>query len=226
MRVQVRLFASFREAAGRSQLDMELRDGSKVKDLVRELEGLIPDIVARLEEGRVVVAVNGRFARPDDSLRDGDLVAVFPPVSGGGPKVGRFDALPSVDGLLSEVSPESGEAGAVVVFVGVVRGHSPEGRVRRLEYEAYEEMALGEMELIRAEALQTRGVRDVVIYHALGVREPGDPVMLVAVAAEHRKEAFETIARVVNAVKSRVPIWKKEITEKGGRWVEEGTPWG
>ncbi len=222
----MRLFASFREAAGRSQLDMELGDGSKVKDLVRKLEGLIPDIVARLEEGRVVVAVNGRFARPDDSLRDGDLVAVFPPVSGGGPKVGLFDELPSVDDLLSEVSPESGEAGAVVVFVGVVRGHSPEGRVRRLEYEAYEEMALREMELIRAEALQTRGIRDVAIYHALGVREPGDPVMLVAVAAEHRKEAFETIARVVNAVKSRVPIWKKEITEKGGRWVEEGTPWG
>ncbi len=225
MRVQVRLFASFREAAGRSQLEVELKEGSKVEDLIRELESAIPGLVERLKDGRVVVAVNGRFARPDDPLSDGDVVAVFPPVSGGGAKVGLFRELPSVEELFSEVSPEDGEAGAVVMFVGVVRGHSPGGRVYRLEYEAYEEMALREMEAIRAEALQAEGVKDVVIYHVLGTREPGDPVMLVAVAAEHRKEAFEAIAQVVNAVKSRVPIWKKEITEKGGRWIEEGTPW-
>jgi len=226
VRVSVKLFASFREAAGQSQLELELGEGSKVEDLVRKLDGLVPGISKRLREGRAIVAVNGRFARPGDPLREGDSVAVFPPVSGGGPKVGLFRELPSLEELFSEVSPRAGEAGAVVIFVGVVRGSSAGERVLRLEYEAYEEMALREMEAIREEALKRAGVKEVVIYHTVGAREPGERVMLVAVASEHRQEAFETLAGIVDSVKRRVTIWKKEVTEEGGRWVEEGSPWG
>jgi len=224
VKVKVRLFASFREAAGRSEMELELKDNSTLRDLIAVLDEIIPGLAERFERGGALAAVNGAFAKPDRVLSEGDVVAVFPPVSGGGVKVALFYELPSLAELIEAVSPPRGEAGAIAIFLGVVRSNSELGRVLRLEYEAYQEMALAEMEKIRQEALSTPGVKEVVIYHALGARKPGDTVMMVAVASEHRAEAFETLAQVVNGVKNRVPIWKKEITEGGDRWIEEGRP--
>jgi len=224
VRVKVRLFASFREAAGRSEVELELDEGCAVRDLITLLSEVIPGLSEKFDRGDALVAVNGAFAKPDKVLTDGDVVAVFPPVSGGGGKVGLFSELPSLSELIEAASPPSGEAGAIAIFLGVVRSSSEQGRVLRLEYEAYQEMALAEMEKIRQEAISKPGVKEVVIYHVLGARRPGDTVMMVAVASEHRAEAFETLAWVVNSVKNRVPIWKKEVTERGSRWIEEGRP--
>ena len=110
--------------------------------------------------------------------------------------------------------------GAVCLFVGVVRNENGGRRVRHLEYEAYEEMALPLMEQIAAEAAARWPVTDVRVVHRLGRLEIGEPSVAVAVASPHRAEAFAACRHVIDAVKASVPIWKKEFYEDGAGWLE------
>ncbi|MEM4700222.1 MAG: molybdenum cofactor biosynthesis protein MoaE [Candidatus Nezhaarchaeales archaeon] len=116
---------------------------------------------------------------------------------------------------------QRGGCGAVVVFNGVVRSVGRDGsRVLRLTYEAYEEAAVEALGRIREEVIKsTPGVREVLIFHVVGDVEPGEDTVLIAVAADHRREAFEGAERALEAVKREVAIWKKEVTERGEAWV-------
>jgi molybdopterin synthase catalytic subunit len=114
--------------------------------------------------------------------------------------------------------------GALCLFLGVVRGDNDGRRVLRLEYEAYEDMALPLMEEIAAEARARFGVSDVRIVHRLGRLEVGEVSVAVAAASPHRAEAFAACRHAIDAVKARVPIWKKEIYADGAAWREEPAP--
>ncbi len=109
--------------------------------------------------------------------------------------------------------------GAVVTFLGTTRIYSEGKRVVKLEYEAYEDMALRKLEEIRQEMRAEFGVEDVAIAHRIGPVDIGQISLVVAVASPHRKEAFFACHKVVDRVKEIVPIWKKEVFEDGSRWV-------
>ena len=109
--------------------------------------------------------------------------------------------------------------GAVVTFLGTTRVFSEGKRVVKLEYEAYEEMALKKLEEIRQEMQAEFGIEDIAISHRIGPVDIGQISLVVAVASPHRKEAFLACHKIVDRVKEIVPIWKKEIFEDGARWV-------
>jgi molybdopterin synthase catalytic subunit len=109
--------------------------------------------------------------------------------------------------------------GAVVTFLGTTRVFSEGKRVVKLEYEAYEEMALKKLEEVRQEVRAEFGIDDVAIAHRIGPVDIGQISLVVAVASPHRKEAFLACHKIVDRVKQIVPIWKKEVFEDGSRWV-------
>ena len=115
------------------------------------------------------------------------------------------------------VSPKDG---AVCVFVGVVRNENGGRPVLRLEYEAYEEMALPLMAEIEAEVRERWPVTDVRMLHRLGPLGIGEASVAVAVASPHRAEAFAACRHAIDTLKAKVPIWKKEFYADGAVWLE------
>jgi molybdopterin synthase catalytic subunit len=115
------------------------------------------------------------------------------------------------------------EAGAVVLFSGVVRNNNLGRGVRYLEYDAYPPLAERTLADIAAEVRKRWDVTEVAIHHRIGHLEIGEASLLVAVSAPHRAEAFESCHYCVDRVKQLVPVWKKEVWEDGEAWIE-GTP--
>lgn len=166
--------------------------------------------------GRLSIAVNREIVPPDRRLGPDDEVALLPPVAGGsGHVVVSLVDRPSVDAVLDAVA--SPEAGGAAVFVGTVR--ADDGRVTRLSYSAYREMAEEVMRTIAGEAAAKWPLEGVAIQHAVGDLEVGDRTVVVACSAPHRGEAFDACRYVIDEVKRRVPIWKKESGPGGDRWV-------
>ena len=110
--------------------------------------------------------------------------------------------------------------GAVSLFLGVVRNENRGRQVVRLEYEAYEEMALPLMEEIAAETARRFPVTDVRLVHRLGRLEIGEASVAVAVASPHRAEAFAACRFAIDALKAQVPIWKRELYADGSEWLD------
>ncbi|MFI5182787.1 MAG: molybdenum cofactor biosynthesis protein MoaE [Vicinamibacteria bacterium] len=118
---------------------------------------------------------------------------------------------------LQAVAPHDG---ALCLFVGVVRNENGGRAVTHLEYEAYEEMAVSEMEAIEAETRRRWPVTDVRLVHRLGRMEIGDASVAVAVASPHRREAFEACRFAIDTLKRTAPIWKKEFYASGAVWLD------
>ena len=118
---------------------------------------------------------------------------------------------------LLQTSPRDG---AACVFVGVVRDEHQGRQVQRLEYQAYEEMALPLMKEIAAEARRRFPITEVRLVHRLGRLEIGEASVAVAVASPHRAEAFDACRFAIDALKAKVPIWKKEHYTDGTAWLE------
>jgi molybdopterin synthase catalytic subunit len=116
--------------------------------------------------------------------------------------------------------------GAVCLFVGTVRDHNRGRAVVALEYEAYEEMALPLLREIGEEARRLFPVSEVRLAHRLGRLAVGEASVAVAAAAAHRKDAFAACRYAIDALKARVPIWKKEHYADGTAWLDEGPAGG
>jgi molybdopterin synthase catalytic subunit len=112
------------------------------------------------------------------------------------------------------------EDGAAVVFDGVVRNNTRGRRTLYLDYEAYDEMALKQMQGLAEGARSQFGVRQVAIVHRLGRLEIGETSVLIVVAAAHRGPAFEACRWIIDTLKKTVPIWKKEYFEDGAVWAD------
>jgi len=111
--------------------------------------------------------------------------------------------------------------GAVALFYGVVRNENEGRRVLRLEYDAYESMALKKMrEAARDTKERFPEISEVGVWHRIGLLEIGETSLLVAVSSPHRKEAFDACHWAVDRIKEIVPVWKKEFFEGGAVWVE------
>jgi molybdopterin synthase catalytic subunit len=121
--------------------------------------------------------------------------------------------------LLAEVGRPS--AGAIVLFLGTARDHSPgKPAVSALEYEAYTEVVEAKLAEVVDEAVGRWHLEAVVVEHRVGIVALGEPSVAVAVAAAHREEAFSAGRFLIDELKSRVPIWKKEHWAGGGEWVK------
>jgi len=105
--------------------------------------------------------------------------------------------------------------GAIVVFDGIVRDDD----IREMELEAYEEVAVPELEKIASEAKKTYNLLSVDIIHRIGRLAVGENILIIVVSAGHRKQAYDGSRYIIETIKAGVPIWKKELTKDGGRWV-------
>jgi molybdopterin synthase catalytic subunit len=113
----------------------------------------------------------------------------------------------------------SPQAGGIDIFIGTVRDATKGKKVVRLEFEAYKNMALKEMEKIAEQANNKWPVQKILIHHRTGVLEVGEIPVIIAVAAAHRDAAFDACRYIIDTLKQTVPIWKKEIFEDGEVWV-------
>ncbi len=113
----------------------------------------------------------------------------------------------------------SPEAGAVNLFVGTVRANTQKKKVVRLEYEAYEPMAVSEIQKICEAAKLKWPIRKIAVSHRVGILTVGEVAVVVAVSTPHRKESFEACQFIIDSLKQTVPIWKKEIFEGGEEWI-------
>ncbi|MGC2697342.1 MAG: molybdenum cofactor biosynthesis protein MoaE [Candidatus Angelobacter sp.] len=112
------------------------------------------------------------------------------------------------------------EDGAALFFDGVVRNNTRARRTLYLDYEAYESMALNEMEKLAQAALEQFKIRNVCVVHRLGRLQIGETSVLIGVASAHRAAAFEACRWLIDTLKKTVPIWKKEYFEDGAVWAE------
>ncbi len=126
-----------------------------------------------------------------------------------------------VTAVVAAVTTEA--SGAIDVFIGTTRNHSGGKAVRSLSYEAYPEMAEQEIARIVQEVHYHWPAHKIAVVHRLGDVPLGEASVAIAVSSSHRKEAFEACRFIIDRLKERVPIWKKEIFEDGsGAW--SGTP--
>ncbi len=220
MRVTVRLFAAYREKAGVPQIELELEEGATVQDAWRALVERFPGLNSFRH--RLVGSVNAQYVSLDTPLRDGDEVAFIPPVAGGARDYFAVVSEP-IDEAALRARVSDPAAGAVLVFVGTTRNQTRGRRVEYLEYEAYEPLALRQMEQI-AQEIRERwpDVKGVAIVHRVGRLEIGEASIGIAVSSPHRATAFAACRYAIDRAKESLPIWKKEVWEGGEEWIEEG----
>jgi molybdopterin synthase catalytic subunit len=115
---------------------------------------------------------------------------------------------------------EDNSAGALSIFIGNVRNHGRFGNVSEIYYETYNEMAQEKMREIENEAQTKWGIKKLVAIHRIGNIKAGETSIIIGVSSEHRHEAFEACKYVLNNVKTRVPIWKKEISKESQKWAD------
>jgi molybdopterin synthase catalytic subunit len=113
----------------------------------------------------------------------------------------------------------SPDAGAVNLFVGTVRNQTKGKAVMQLDFEAYDAMAIKQMEHLANQAMGKWPLVNLVIVHAVGAKEPGTPVVVIGVASAHRDASFEACRFLIDELKKTVPIWKKEFYEDNSVWV-------
>jgi MoaE-MoaD fusion protein len=221
MRVRVLFFGILRELLGTSSEVIELADRSSIRDLLVHYEKKNPRLKSVLPS--TAVALNQQYVDVTSELKGDDEIALLPPVSGGGtesaPRRASIVRVPIVtEATVGRL--KHGEDGAALVFEGVVRNQTRGRKTLYLDYEAYEAMALEQMEALAAQALEKFQIRDVALVHRLGRLEIGETSVVVAVASAHRAAAFEACRWLIDTLKCTVPIWKKEHFEDGAVWAE------
>lgn len=212
VQITVRLFAGLRERAGTGRRELELPDGATLADVWAAID-LGP------EPRGLLYAVNRVYADAAQPLSDGDEVALIPPVSGGAFRLTQGPV--NLTAVVVEVVDE--QAGAIATFLGTVRAQSRGREVIALEYEAYEEMAEEVMVEIADELSSRYALCKVAISHRLGRVEVGETSVAIAVSAPHRQDALAACADAIEALKSRVPLWKKELYVGGEEWIGRGS---
>ena len=218
MRISVLYFAVFRERLGRDDEPLELPAGATVADAVAALAAKHPAI-AQLR-GRFRVAVNQDFADDGHALADRDELALIPPVAGGSRHVVLTDHELSLDRCLAAVRGPG--MGGLVTFTGMVRVHNHGATIDHLEYEAYAPMALRVMTTLCDEIEAELEGAHLAVEHRVGRLEIGEVAVVIAATAPHRAEAFAACRAMIDRLKDRVPIWKKEFGTNGEQWVGLG----
>ncbi len=218
MRIRVRLFARYREAVGREQIEIDLPEGGTVETAWSAIVARHPELAPY--RPFTLFAVGHEYVLAEHRLQTDDELCLFPPVSGGAPDdIFRVVAEPLSPDAIAAAVDHSG-AGGVVIFSGVVRNETGGRPVKFLEYEAHAPMAEAKLREIGG-SIRSRwpSVKRVAMLHRVGRLEIGESSVLIAVSAAHRQEAFEACRYAIDTLKRTVPVWKKEHFEDGEVWV-------
>jgi MoaE-MoaD fusion protein len=244
--VTVLFFGAARDIVGLAEINLALQATNSASALEELLEKF-PEL--RRFGRSLLFAVNQEYAQPDREIKDGDQLAVFPPVSGGCASQTR-DTEETKELDTGSVSPAAKSAndffeltsepidvgtvarrvvlpqcGATVTLDGYAREWTRGRRSLFLVYEAYAPMALRELERLGREAHHRFEIAHIGIVHRTGRLQIGETSIVIAVSAPHRRAAFEACEWAIRELKRTVPIWKKEVFEDGEVWVEgEGKP--
>ncbi|HVG28245.1 MAG TPA: molybdenum cofactor biosynthesis protein MoaE [Pyrinomonadaceae bacterium] len=236
VRVRLLLFGAAREAAGGAESHaLEVDAPATAASVFEAALGAFP---ALGRFGRsLLVAVNEEYAAPGRAVREGDEVAIFPPVSGGAGDESKTDENPKGARDFFELTTEPidvGEVarrvvpaacGATVTLDGYVREWTRGRRTLHLTYEAYAPMALRELGRLCRELHERFDIAHVGVVHRTGRLEIGETSVVISVSAPHRRAAFEACEWAIRELKRTVPVWKKEFFADGEVWVEgEGAP--
>ena len=218
MTIRVLFFGMLKDVVGKDSDSLDLPEPARLADVLNLYGARFP----RMQNMRssIAMSVNQEYAGPEARLKAGDEVALLPPVSGGSSSAHcaivreRIDT----DGVVQQIKRP--QDGAAVVFEGVVRNHSRGRRTLYLDYEAYEDMALKQMEALCEQALAQFSVSNVALHHRLGRLEIGETSVLIVITSAHRAAAFDACRWLIDTLKRTVPIWKKEHFEDGAVWAD------
>jgi molybdopterin synthase catalytic subunit len=244
--LEIRLFAALRERAGG---DSVVVDGIPRGGTIADVKRLAAEQHPRLGDlGAVAGVVGTEYAGPDRVVAPGDAVALLPPVSGGSGG-GEDDALEEGLFELSAEPIDPGalqarvghpSCGAIVLFTGTTRETNRGQDVDRLDYEAFHEMSGPEMRRIFTECRAAFGPGSgpealagaaggaaegvdrtlrMLCVHRTGVVGVGEPSVVIAVASPHRDGAFRAARFLIDTLKERLPVWKKEVYRDGHHWI-------
>ncbi|GHT83291.1 molybdenum cofactor biosynthesis protein MoaE [Betaproteobacteria bacterium] len=125
----------------------------------------------------------------------------------------------SLDTEIAALRASSRRIGGIATFLGCARDFSEGRQVSEISFDAYQPMALAEMEKLRLDAIERFSLIEARLVHRLGTVRAGDNIVLIATGAEHRAPALEACRWLIDELKARAPIWKKEITPQGDAWV-------
>lgn len=227
MRVRACYYGGLRARLGMDGQWLDLEEGSRASDLVRVACGHLGCNWTTA----LALAVNDAMADGPTLLKDGDQVALLPPVCGGGPEagVGLLDRCFLTMGPLELGALLGGlddpACGALAVFVGRVRREQDGRGVLRLDYEAHGKLALKQLLTTAREARLRWNLGPLILAHRVGELKIGDAAVLVAVTSGHRDTAFAACRFLIDGVKAAVPIWKHEFYVDGGdAWVGAPSP--
>lgn len=217
MNVTVRLFAMFREQLGTGEKTIQIPEGSTARDGYDAALADAPALHGMADS--VMLMVNEDYVAADHILRDGDELAIIPPVSGGDHrrqfKVTKDELNPRV---VESLVAATGE-GAIVTFIGTVRDNARGRTVTLLEYEAYESAAEKMLARVGSEAREQWPDVKIAISHRTGALKPGEASVVIACASPHRDDAYAASSFAISRIKEIVPIWKKEHYDDGETWV-------
>jgi MoaE-MoaD fusion protein len=227
--MRILFFAALRELAGTESLEWDVVHPATAGMVWNQLRERFPPL--KSFQAPVLFAVNQEYARADTQLQEGDELAVFPPVSGGGtvgedlfPPDNKGDIYAIIRNPIEEkflmsrlVRPEDG---AAVSFSGVVRNQSQGRQTLFLEYVGYVPMAFSKIREIGEAIRQHWEIGQIGIVHRLGRIEIGESSVFILITSPHRAEAFEACRYAIDTIKQVVPIWKKEHFVDGEVWIE------
>ena len=224
--IQVLFFGGAKDIAGTNLIELSLESPATLANAAEALFIRFPGLKGY---GRsLLFAVNQAYARRDTPVHANDELAVFPPVSGGSETVCDYRCPNDFFELTTDpidvgavarriVLPE---CGATVTLDGYARRWTGGRETEYLVYEAYDRMALSEMQKLASEAHKRFEIAHVGIVHRKGRLEIGETSVVIAVSAPHRHAAFEACDWLIKELKRTVPIWKKEVFQDGEVWVE------
>jgi len=234
IKVRVLFFGAARDVvAGLDEVELTLSAPATAASAFEEVMAAYPELRRRFGRS-LLFAVNQEYAPPDRGVSAGDELAVFPPVSGGSLdedtlKEASYDffelttAPIDVGSVARRINLP--QCGATVTLDGYVREFTRGRKTLYLVYEAYEPMAVSEMQRLGREAHERFEIAHIGIVHRTGRLEIGETSVVISVSAPHRRAAFEACEWAIRELKRTVPIWKKEFYEDGEVWVEgEGAP--
>jgi molybdopterin synthase catalytic subunit len=225
MTVTVLFFAYLRDFTGTPQVELEVPDGATPRQIWAILAGQWPALEDQLL--RLPIVVDGKVVDLDAVVPEGAEIVWLPPVGGGAPDPGdpgvlraELTAAPLDPARLLSEAQASG-CGGIVLFVGEVRAEDEPGRrLVALEYQAYDALAAGQLRAVADEAAARWPMARIALAHRTGRLSVGEASVAIAVACLHRADAFACCRHLIDRLKEAVPIWKREIDEDGGRWLE------
>lgn len=214
--IRVLFFGAARDVVDHNPLSLSLDADTSVAEAFQQLVQKYPDL-SRFGRS-LLFAVNQEYATLDTDLTNNDELAIFPPVSGGNHDFFELTTEPIDVGAVARrvVLPE---CGATVTLDGFAREWTKGRQTKYLIYEAYDGMALSEMQRLGVEAHKRFDIAHLGIVHRTGRLDIGETSVVISVSAPHRKAAFEACEWAIKELKRTVPIWKKEVYSDGEEWV-------